>query len=313
MPSIYAGIDVSKDVLDIAVAPEGKVWQVPYTEAGMSQVADRLRSIAPTLVVLEATGGLEVAITGVLAAAGLPVVVVNPRQVRDFGKAMGKLAKTDAIDAQLIASFAERVRPALRPLPDEDAQTLSALVARRVQLIEMHTAEKNRMRRAPKRVRKEIQRHIDWLSKGLADLDGELGDFLRQSPLWREKEDLLTTVPGVGNVTAMTLVADLPELGMLNRKQIAALAGVAPFNRDSGTLRGKRTIWGGRGSVRAALYMAALVATRRNHVIRAFYRRLVAAGKAKKTALVACMRKLLTILNAMLKHETPWRSEALHA
>lgn len=307
-PSVYVGIDVSKDRLDVAVAPEEQGWQAPYTEGGVTELGERLRSLGPALVVLEATGGLELPVAGQLAALGLPLAVVNPRQVREFGRATGKLAKTDAIDAHLLALFAERLRPEPRPLPDEAAQTLGALLARRRQLIEMLTAEKNRMRLAPKRLRKSIQGHIDWLSRSLAKIEKDLRDTLRQSPVWREQEDLLKSVPGVGPVLTMTLVADLPELGRLSHKQIAALVGVAPFNRDSGKLRGKRTVWGGRAPVRAALYMAALVATRHNPVIHAFYQRLLTAGKPKKVALVACMRKLLTILNAMLKHKAPWRS-----
>lgn len=313
--SVFVGIDVSQDRLDVALAPGETSWQVAYTEGGVSGLVEQLGAAAPALVVLEATGGMEVAVVGALAAAGLPVVVVNPRQVRDFGRATGKLAKTDAIDARLLAEFAARVRPAVRPLPDEETQALGALLARRRQVVEMLTAEKQRMRSAPKRVRKQIQEHIDWLSQSLAELDGELKDALRGSPVWREQEDVLKSVPGVGDVLTLTLVAELPELGRLDRKQIAALAGVAPFNRDSGKLRGKRTVWGGRAPVRSALYMATLVASRHNPVIRGFYHRLLAAGKPKKVALVACMRKLLTILNAMVKHKTQWRStlEVAHA
>lgn len=308
--AVYVGIDVSKDRLDVAVLPDGRRWQVACTERGLTELAEALQGVGPALVVLEATGGLELPVVGQLGALGLPLTVVNPRQVREFGRAMGKLAKTDAIDAQLLALFAERVRPEARPLPDEAAQTLGALVARRRQIVEMLTAERNRMRLAPKRLRKGIQQHVDWLKRSLAEVEQDLGDAVRASPLWREKDDLLKSVPGVGNVLSMTLVADLPELGQLSHKQIAALAGVAPFNRDSGTLRGRRTVWGGRAPVRAALYMGALVATRHNPLIRAFYQRLLAAGKPKKVALVACMRKLLTILNAMLKHKTPWRTPA---
>lgn len=303
---VYVGIDVAQAHLDVAVVPEGSAWRTPYTEAGLADLGERLRALTPALIVLEATGGIQTAVVGHLAALRLPVVVVNPRHVRAFGRALGTLAKTDALDAQLLALFAARVRPPVRPLADAAAQTLAALVARRRQLVEMLVAEKNRLRQAPKPLRTEIQHHIDYLARTLKTLEGDLQDTLRQSPLWREKEDLLQSVPGVGAVLSMTLLADLPELGRLSSKQIAALAGVAPFNRDSGTLRGKRAVWGGRAPVRAALYMAALVATRHNPVVRAFYQRLVAAGKAKKLALVACMRKLLTILNAMLKQHTPW-------
>lgn len=310
-PSRYVGIDLSKEHLDVAMVPDGKQWRIASTEAGVIELGERLRALEPALVVLEATGGMELPVVGHLAAQGLPVAVVNPRQVREFGRAMGKLAKTDAIDAHLLALFGERVRPVARPLPDEMAQALGSQMARRRQVVEMLTAEKNRRAAALPKVRQEIQRHIAWLEESLTKLDSDLGDTLRQSPLWREKEDLLRSVPGVGPVLSVTLLAELPELGNLNRRQIAALAGVAPFNRDSGKLRGKRTTWGGRAPVRAALYMAALVATRFNPVISAFYRRLLEAGKPKKLALVACMRKLLTILNAMLKHRTPW--EVNHA
>jgi transposase len=261
---------------------------------------------APALIVLEATGGLELPLTGALAAAGLPVVVVNPRQVRDFAKATGRLAKTDALDAAVLAQFAEAVRPPLRPLPDAATQALSALLLRRRQLIAMLTAEKNRLGLAPTPVRKGITVHIRWLDGRLADLNEELAHTIRESPVWREKDDLLQSTPGVGPVLALTLVASLPELGTLTRQQIAALVGVAPLNRDSGRFRGTRRVWGGRAHVRAALYMSALVATRFNPVIRVFYQRLCAAGKIKKVALTACMRKLLTILNAMLRHQTPW-------
>jgi transposase len=241
-----------------------------------------------------------------LAAADIPVAVVNPRQVRDFAKALGTLAKTDRLDARALALFGEGIRPEARPLPDAQAQELAALLARRRQLIEMLTAEKNRLRMALPRVRPQIEAHIQWLRGQRDGLDRDLTDLLRSSPVWREQEELLRSVPGVGPNLVLTLVADLPELGRLNRKQIAALVGVAPLNRDSGTLRGKRTVWGGRAPVRAALYMAALVASRFNPVIRAFYQRLCATAKPKKVALTACMRKMLTILNAMLKHRTSW-------
>lgn len=304
----YAGIDVAKAQLDIAVRPTAQGWSVPNEEEGIGQLVSRLQELSPTLVVLEATGGWELSVVAALAAAGLPVAVVNPRQVRDFAKATGKLAKTARIDAQVLAHFAEAVHPTLRPLPNAQAQELAALLARRRQVIEMLTAEKNRWGMARPSVRPGIQEHIAWLESTLADLDEHLGRTLRESPVWREKEDLLRSVPGVGPVLSLTLLAELPELGALGRRQIAALVGVAPLNRDSGTLRGKRTVWGGRAPVRAALYMATLVATRFNPVIRAFYQRLCAAGKPKKVALTACMHKLLTILNAMLKHSTPWQA-----
>ena len=305
---MFVGIDVSKAQLDVAVRPDGR-FAVSNDDAGIAQVIARLRAGPPTRVVVEATGGLEMPLAGALAAAGFPVVVVNPRQVRDFAKATGRLAKTDALDAQTLAHFAEVMRPALRPLPDEQTQALAALLARRRQLVEMLTAEKNRLGSARKPVRKSLRTHITWLERELSHTDSDLAHAIRESPVWREKDDLLRSTPGVGPVLTTTLLADLPELGTLTGKQIAALVGVAPLNRDSGTLRGKRTVWGGRAPIRAALYMAALVASRFNPVIRAFYHRLCAAGKAKKVALTACMRKLLIILNAMLKHRTPWRTE----
>jgi transposase len=304
---VFVGIDVSKDRLDIARHPTGEREAVPNAEPDIAALVARLQTCRPTLIVLEATGGFELAVTAALAAAQQPVVVVNPRQVRDFAKATGQLAKTDALDAAILAQFAEAVRPAIRALPDATTQALAALLARRRQLVAMHTAESNRLGTALPPVRTGIRAHLTWLDRQLAQLDDDLTRVIRESPVWREKDDLLQSAPGVGPVLARTLLAALPELGTLNRKQIAALVGVAPFNRDSGTLRGRRTIWGGRAPVRAALYMGALTATRWNPVIRAFYQRLCAAGKAKKVALTACMRKFLTMLNAMLKHRSPWR------
>ena len=301
------GIDVSKGLLDVAVLPEGESWSAANDEEGITQVVKRLKSLRPRLVVLEATGGMETAVVGAAATARLPVVVVNPRQVRDFAKSVGALAKTDAIDARVLARFAEAVRPEVRPLKDKEASQLSALIARRRQLVEMLTAEKNRLATAPEAIHPSIEEHIEWLEQRLTDINGKLKKAIKKSPVWRSKEQLLRTAPGVGPVLSATLVGGLPELGALNRKRIAALVGVAPFNRDSGKYRGKRCIWGGRGSIRAVLYMATLAATRFNPVIRAFYLRLCAAGKQKKVALTACMRKLLTILNAMVKTGTPWR------
>jgi len=306
--SIFVGIDVAKDRLDIAVRPTGDEWSDSNTDAGIVQVVARLEELGPELVVLEATGGLELAVVAALGTAGLPVVVVNPRQVRDFAKATGKLAKTDAIDARVLAHFAEAVRPAVRPLPNTQAQALERLLTRRRQVVGMLTTERNRFRTARKPVRERLQAHIKYLEQELEDLDTDLRDSIHSSPIWRERDNLLQSVPGVGKVLSLTLLAALPELGTLDRRQVAALVGVAPLNRDSGTMRGKRTIWGGRAKVRASLYMATLVATRHNPVIQAFYERLCAAGKAKKVALTACMRKLLTILNAMLKHRTPWQT-----
>lgn len=305
-PASFVGIDVSKAQLDVAVRPSGETWAVPQDEASLTRLVARLRTLGPTLIVLEATGGLEVAVAGALAAAPLPVVVVNPRQVRDFARATGTLAKTDRLDAQILAQFAEAVRPAPRPLPDEQAQELSALLQRRRQLVEMLTAEKNRLAMASRRIRPQLQAHIEWLQRQVRQFDDDLRALVRASPLWREKDDLLRSAPGVGPVLATTLVAALPELGTLTRQQIAALVGVAPLNRDSGTLRGRRTVWGGRAHVRAVLYMGTLVAVRHNPALAAFHQRLRAAGKAPKVALTACMRKLLTMLNAMLKHRTRW-------
>jgi transposase len=302
----YVGIDVAKDRLDIAVRPGEEEWSVDNREAGIGSLVSRLKSLKPALVVLEATGGLELSVTAALAAAELPAVVVNPRQVRDFARATGQLAKTDRLDAQMLARFGEAVKPTPRPLPDAEAQALTALLTRRRQVVEMMTAEKNRLHTARPSVHKEIRLHIVWLEKSLAKLDSDLGDSLRHSPLWRERDDLLRSVPGVGPVLSLTLLAELPELGALDRRQIASLVGVAPLNRDSGMLRSKRTVWGGRARVRAALYMGTLVATRYNPVIKAFYQRLCAAGKAKKVALTACMRKLIVTLNSMLKRRVKW-------
>ena len=302
----YVGIDVAKARVDVAVRPGGDVWSVDYDEQAVSELVSCLRTAEPTTVLLEATGGLEVPLVSALAAAALPVVVVNPRQVRDFARATGKLAKTDALDAQVLAHFAEAVRPSVRPLRDADTQELNSLTTRPNQLVAMLVSEKNRLGRASYSVRPSIQSHITWLEQELSDLDNDLREALRRSPVWREKDDLLRSVPGVGEQLSLSLLAYLPELGTLNRKQIAALVGVAPFNRDSGPRRGKRSVWGGRIRVRATLYMAALSASRYNPVLRVFYQRLLAAGKPKKVALTACMRKLLTILNAMIKSGQHW-------
>jgi len=303
---VYVGIDVAKATLDVAVHPTGARWTTTHTEREVAGLVPRLTPLQPALVVLEATGGLEGPLAGALAAAGLPVVVVNPRQVRDFAKATGLLAKTDALDAAVLAHFAAAVRPTPRPLPDAATQTLAALVTRRRQLVEMLTAERNRLGSAPRALRAEIQAHITWLQRRLGRLDDDLNEAIRTSPVWRAQDDLLQSVPGVGPVLSRTLLASLPELGRLNRKAIAALVGVAPLNRDSGTFRGRRMIWGGRAAVRAVLYMGTLVAVRHNPVLRAFYQRLRGVGKLPKVALTACMRKLLTILNAMMKHQHRW-------
>jgi len=309
--AIFVGIDVSKARLDVAVRPWGQSESVTNDEAGIKSLVKRLGEIQPALIVLEATGGVERQLTRALVNAELPVVVINPRQVRDFAKATGQLAKTDSIDALVLARFAEAVRPALRPLPDEVTLELRALIARRRQLTEMIVVERNRLGGASKTVRKRIDAHVRWLEAELQRADGDLDQSIRQSPIWQDKEDLLRSIPGIGPVISRTLLAELPELGGLNRKQIASLVGIAPLNRDSGTLRGRRAIWGGRASVRAALYMAALVASRRNSVISVFYKRLRTAGKAPKVALVACMRKLLTIINSMINHKTRWSENIL--
>ena len=302
----FVGIDVSKAQVDVAVRPTGQRWVVSYDETGVEELVSQMVDLGPALVLLEATGGLELPLVAALAAAALPVVVVNPRQVRDFARATGTLAKTDALDAGVLAHFADVVRPDVRPLKDAETQVLNSLTARRHQVMTMLVSEKNRLGTAIGAVSPRIEAHIAWLEQELSDLDKGLRQTLRRSPVWREKDDLLRTVPGVGEQLSLTLLANLPELGTLNRRQIAALVGVAPYNRDSGTLRGKRAVWGGRSRVRAVLYMRALAASRHNPAIRDFYQRLLAAGKPKKVALVACMRKLLVILNAMLKHGSPW-------
>jgi transposase len=303
----FVGIDVSKAQLDVALRPSGERMRVANSEEGIAELVASLSGRAPTLIVVEATGGYQAALVAGLAVAKLPTAVVNPRQVRDFAKATGQLAKTDAIDADVLAHFGEVLRPEPKPLLDEQTLALEALITRRRQVVEMITAEKNRLAQSHKSLRAGIKSHISFLQRELQDIHRDLDAMLRQSPVWREQEDLLRTAKGVGRMTVATLFAELPELGKLDRKQIAALVGVAPMNRDSGTYRGKRRIWGGRASVRAALYMAALVASRHNPTIRAFYERLCAAGKPKKLALTACMRKLLTILNAMARTNTTWR------
>lgn len=302
----YVGIDVAKDHLDVAVQPSGEQWRVAHDTTGLAQLAVRLDALAPALIVLEASGGYERPVLAALTSAGLPVALVNPRQTRDFARATGKLAKTDRLDAAALARFAQAIQPPARPAPAAEAQVLAATLARRRQLLEMLTAEQNRLRTAIAAVRPHVQAHIAWLQAALGDLDRDLERQIRDDPTWRERAELLRSAPGVGRVLAVTLLADLPELGQLNRRQIAALVGVAPLNDDSGTRRGKRTTWGGRATVRSTLYMATIVATRHNPLICAFYQRLLAAGKPKKVALVACMRKLLTILNAMLHQQTPW-------
>jgi transposase len=309
---VFVGIDVSKKRLDVAVRPAGTSFQVTNDEEGWAALVAKLQPLAATLVVLEATGGYERSVVAALAVARLPVVVVNPRQVRDFAKATGKLAKTDSIDAAVLAHFGDAMRPEPRPILDDSLLALDEMLTRRRQIVEMITAETNRMHmvRDPA-LRKSVFKHVQWLKRQLEEIDNDLDSSLKKMPLWREREQLLRSVPGVGPVTARTLLAELPELGTLDPRKIAALVGVAPLNRDSGaSVRGKRRTWGGRAPVRAALYMAALVAARHNPVIRAAYTRLLQAGKPKKLALVACMRKLLITLNAMVRSSTPWRLPA---
>jgi len=302
----YVGIDVSKENLDLAVNPKKQISRFTNTATGINKTVDYVIKTGSILVVMEATGGFEIPVAAALGESGIPTAIVNPRQVRDYARSTGKLAKTDALDAQILADFAATVHPEPRPLADTQAQELKDILTRRRQLNEMITAEKNRLQRARGVLREHIRAHIDWMEKELLDMDSELRRFIEESPMWREKDNLLQSVPGIGPVLSITLVAELPELGTLNRKQIAALVGVAPLNRDSGKKRGNRSVWGGRAGVRAALYMGTLVATRFNPVIKRFYERLLTVGKAKKAAITACMRKLLTIINAMVKHHTPW-------
>ena len=308
----YVGIDVAKDRLDVVLRPTGEYLGTTNDERGIKAVVRHLRKQEEiALVVLEATGGLEQPAAAALALAGVPVAIVNPRQVRDFAKAVGRLAKTDRIDAAVLAHFAEAIRPEARPLANEQARELAAVLLRRRQLLAMITAEGNRVRTAPKTVGKRIEAHLRWLRKELTRVNEDLARTVRESPVWREKDDLLRSVPGVGPALSATLLAELPELEHLDRRRLAALVGVAPLNRDSGTLRGIRTVWGGRSGVRTTLYMATLSATRHNPAIREFYGRLCAKGKPKKVALTACMRKLLAILGAVLRNRTPWDAEHL--
>ena len=302
----YVGVDVSSSELVLGILPSGEVWEAANDPEGIAALRNRVEALEPTLAVLEASGGSEVLVAGELAAAGVPVAVVNPRQVRDFARATGRLAKTDAIDAVVLARFGEAIKPPVRPLPGESEQELRALIARRCQVVGMITAERNRLPKATVYVQPGINQHIAWLEGQLSDLNEELERFIQSSPLWQAKDHLLRSVPGVGPVASTVLLVHLPELGRLNRKEIASLVGVAPHNRDSGRFRGKRSVWGGRAQVRSALYMATLVATRFNPVIKAFYTRLCEAGKPKKVALTASMRKLLTILNVMVRDQAHW-------
>lgn len=308
MADTYVGIDVAKAQLDVAVDGTSQAASVTNDERGIGQLVQQWQATPPTLVVVEATGGYELALVGALGAAGIPVVVVNPRQVRDFARATGQLAKTDRIDALVLARFAAVIRPTVRPLVAETQQDLDAVLSRRRQLREMLTAEQTRLAHPATRVvRQSLRKHIAYLERELHATDHDLGELIKASPVWREADDLLQSVPGVGDVTARTLIAALPELGTLDRRAIAKLVGVAPLNHDSGQHRGQRRIWGGRADIRHVLYMAALVAARRNPIIRAFYLRLRATGKPAKLVLVACMRKLLVILNTILKTKRPWQ------
>jgi transposase len=306
---VVVGVDVSKAVLDVAVLPSGELLQFANDASGIEQFGKKLKSLATDLVVMEATGGYETAVATALVAGGLRVAVVNPRQVRDFAKATGRLAKTDRIDAQLIAAFGQAVEPEIVRLPDEDARELEALLVRRRQLVAMRVQEINRLGLMQGAMRKNIKAHIDWLEKQIDKLDVDLTVGLRKSPAWRAKDELLRSFKGVGPTTSGTLLVALPELGQLDRREIAALVGLAPFNCDSGVMRGRRSIYGGRSQVRTLLYMAATTAIRSNPVIRAFYERLKSRGKPHKVAMVACMRKMLTILNAMVRQSTPWTPE----
>lgn len=306
---LYVGLDVAKQRLDLHLRPTDETFSCAHDETGLAGLVERLQEMSPTLVVLEATGGYHVPVAAAVASAGIPVAVVNPRQIRDYARATGQLAKTDALDARVMALFAEAVQPAARPLASEQAQRLRALVARRRQLIEMLGMETNRRQQARDRhLQRQLDAHLKWLREAVARLEADLNDTIRSSPVWRDRENLLTSVPGIGSTTASALIADLPELGFLDRRRIAALAGLAPMNRDSGVFRGRRMIRGGRPEVRRALYMATVAAIRFNPAIGVFYRRLVASGRPPKVALTAAMRKLLTILNAVLRDHRPWQT-----
>jgi transposase len=304
-------VDVAKSTLDVASSDSGETRQFANNDEGINQAVRYISGVKPAGIILEATGNLEMPLAAALQAGGLPVVVINPRQVRDFARATGALAKTDAIDARILALFGARVKPEIRPLPDKKAREMRNLLTRRRQLIEMLTAEHNRLSQGDENIRPIIEPHIKWLEEALSEINDDLDRRIRLNPSWAEKDNLLKSVPGVGKVVSSSLLIELPELGKLNRRKIASLVGVAPLNRDSGTMRGRRTVWGGRAKLRAVLYMAALVASRRNPIIAAFYQRLLDAGKVKKVALVACMRKLLTILNAILRTMAVWQPETI--
>jgi transposase len=308
----FVGIDVSKDTLDVCVYPTQDSFCVPNSPDGIDELIKRLKPIESQLIVFEATGGYETLAVSSLAAARLPVVVVNARQVRDFAKSIGQLAKTDRIDAGVIARFASAVKPELRPVKDSPSQELTGLVTRRRQIVDMIVAETNRLKASSRRTGRDIQAHIRWLQKRLKQVDDEIKRDIKNGPLWRTTDQILQSAPGVGPATSATLISCLPELGQLDNKKIACLIGVAPLNRDSGRYKGRRTIWGGRGQVRAVLYMSTLSAMRSNPVIRQFYQRLREAGKCFKVAIVACMRKLLVILNAMVRNQTMWRKSEIN-
>jgi transposase len=310
-PQVFIGIDVSKHFLDVAQWPEARTWRVAQEEKAVAALAQELRALSPVRIVLEATGGLETPAVAVLAAAGLPVSVVNPRQARDFARATGQLAKTDTIDAELLARLGQALAPPVRPLKDEETRELEALLTRRRQIVEMLTMEKNRLHTAAKAVRRDIAAHIAWLTKRLDDVDGDLRGAIAGCEALAVRDTLIQSAPGAGKVLATTLLASLPELGRLNRREISALVGVAPLNCDSGTMKGARRIWGGRAAVRTVLYMATISAIRCNPDIRAFHARLVASGKKPKVAITACMRKFLTILNAMVRSNTPWQNRVV--
>lgn len=307
--AIYVGIDVSKATLDVAARPIDQHMTVDNSVEGIGALIASLKDFKPELVVMEATGGYQMLAASLITAAGIPIAVVNPRQVRDFAKSTGKLAKTDKLDAYVLAHYAEAIKPEPKPLGDDNQQKLAAIIARRRQVIEMITAEKNRLKSAHVSIQSAIKSHIEWLEASLKKIDKEMSDFIKTTPVWREKDELLQSVPGVGNVVSTTILADLPEIGTVTNKQIAALVGLAPLNRDSGTMRGKRMVWGGRAHVRSSLYMATLTAIRCNPTIKVFYDRLLESGKKHKVAMTACMHKLLTILNAIVKSCTPWRSD----
>lgn len=303
---VFVGIDVSKSELEVGILPDSRTWKTSNDQKGLSELVKSLRDLSPAIIVMEATGGLQMPAAGMLAAAGLPVVVINPRQVRHFAKALGILAKTDRIDALVLAQYGEKMRPEPRPLKDEQTQELEALLTRRRQLVEILTAEQNRLKTASRGVASNIRAHITWLNQNIQDVDKDLTISVKSTPIWREKDEIIQSFTGAGRVLSFTLLAGVPELGLLNRRKTGALVGVVPFNRDSGRFKGKRSIWGGRAHVRAVLYMATLAAIRFNPVIKQFHKRLVEAGKKPKVAITACMHKVLTILNALVRKGTRW-------